>query len=343
MFGDANALLASEKEVLKEIEMQTRKLGNSDLHITPVGYGAWAIGGSGWQFAWGSQDDKDSIAAIHRSLELGVNWIDTAAVYGLGHAEEVVGRALKDWRGSRPYVFTKCGLRWGFKGEVHKVLSADSIREEVENSLRRLSVDVLDLYQIHWPPDPDSDELEEGWSTLVDLKGEGKVRWIGVSNFTVQQLRRARAIAPVTSLQPPYSLVHREIEDEILPYCQRQGIGVIVYSPMASGLLTGAMTRERAANFPADDWRRNNPEFREPRLSQNLQLVERLRNVAARYGTTPGPIAIAWTLRLPAVTGAIVGARNAKQAEEVMRAGEIKLTPQDIAEIEGTAAQAAVR
>src|ERR1700674_2164811 len=233
--------------------MQTRKLGNSDMHITPVGYGAWAVGGSGWDFAWGVQDDNDSIGAIHRSLELGVNWIDTAAVYGLGHSEEVVGRALKDWRGSRPYVFTKCGLRWGFKGEVHKVLSADSIREEVENSLRRLSVDVIDLYQIHWPPDPDSDELEEGWSTLADLKREGKVRWIGVSNFNVQQMRRAQDIAPVTSLQPPYSLVHREIEDEILPYCLRQGIGVIVYSPMASGLLTGAMTRERAASLPKDD------------------------------------------------------------------------------------------
>src|SRR5712692_5472724 len=341
LFGNANAFLVSAKEVLQEIEMQTRKLGNSDLHITPVGYGAWAIGGSGWQFAWGSQDDNDSIAAIHRSLELGVNWIDTAAVYGLGHSEELVGRALKDWRGSRPYVFTKCGLRWGFKGEVYKVLSAESIREEVENSLRRLSVDVIDLYQIHWPPDSDSDELEEGWSTLVDLKREGKVRWIGVSNFSVQQLRRAQFIAPVTSLQPPYSLLHREIEDEILPYCQRKDIGVIVYSPMASGLLTGAMTRERAAELPKDDWRRTSPEFREPKLSQNLELVERLKKVAARYARTPGEIAIAWTLRLPAVTGAIVGARNANQAEGVMRAGEIKLTSQDFAEIEGTVAQVA--
>ena len=236
--------------------MQTLKLGNSDLHITRVGYGAWAIGGSGWQFAWGSQDDNESIAAIHRALELGVNWIDTAAVYGLGHSEEVVGRALKSWRGSRPYVFTKCGLRGDANGEVQKVLTADSIRGEVEDSLRRLSVDVIDLYQIHWPPDPDSPELEEGWSTLADLKREGKVRWIGVSNFDVQQLRRAQTIAPVTSLQPRYSLVHREIEDEILPYCLSEGIGVIVYSPMASGLLTGAMTRERAAKLPADDWRR---------------------------------------------------------------------------------------
>src|SRR3977135_4228490 len=230
-FGNANALLASEKEVLKEIEMQTRKLGNSDLHINPVGYGAWAFGGSGWQFAWGSQDDNDSIAAIHRSLELGFTWIATAAVYGLGHSEEVVARALKEWRGSRPYVFTKCGLRWDSEGQVQKVLSAESIRSEVENSLRRLAVDVIDLYQIHWPPEPDSPELEEGWSTLANLKREGKVRWIGVSNFDVQQLRRARAISPVTSLQPRYSLVHREIEDEILPYCLTQGVGVIVYSP----------------------------------------------------------------------------------------------------------------
>jgi aryl-alcohol dehydrogenase-like predicted oxidoreductase len=211
--------------------MQTRKLGNSDLNITPVGYGAWAVGGSGWQYAWGSQDDSDSIAAIHRALELGVNWIDTAAVYGLGHSEEVVARALKSWSGPRPYVFTKCGLRWDSKGEVRKVLSADSIRGEVEDSLRRLSTDVIDLYQIHWPPDPDSSELEEGWSTLAELQREGKVRWIGVSNFDVQQLRCAQAIAPVTSLQPRYSLVHPEIEDEILPYCLRQGIGVVVLFP----------------------------------------------------------------------------------------------------------------
>ncbi len=297
--------------------MQMRKLGNSDLHVTPVGYGAWAIGGSGWQFAWGSQNDKDSMAAIHRSLELGVNWIDTAAVYGLGHSEEVVARALKDWHGSKPYIFTKCGLRWDGKGEVQKVLSADSIRGEVENSLRRLSVDAIDLYQIHWPPDPDSAALEEGWSTLANLKREGKVRWIGVSNFNVQQLRRAQAIAPVTSLQPRYSLVHREIEDEILPYCLSEGIGVIVYSPMASGLLTGAMTRERAARLSQDDWRRGHPDFTEPNLSHNLALVECLREIANRHNRFVGEVAIAWALRHPAVTGAIVGARNARQAEEV--------------------------
>jgi aryl-alcohol dehydrogenase-like predicted oxidoreductase len=314
--------------------MQTRKLGNSDLRITPVGYGAWAIGGSGWQFAWGSQNDNDSVAAIHRSLELGVNWIDTAAVYGLGHSEEVVARALKSWSGPRPYVFTKCGLRWDTQGNVRKVLKADSIQREVEDSLRRLSVDVIDLYQIHWPPEPDSGELEEGWSMLARLKQQGKVRWIGVSNFNVQQLRRAQAIGPVTSLQPPYSLVHREIEDQVLPYCLREGIGVIVYSPMASGLLTGAMTRERALQLPKDDWRKNHPDFTEPQLSRNLALVDRLQEIGRRYNRSAGEVAVAWTLHHPAVTGAIVGARNASQAEGVMRVGEFRLANEDVTEIE---------
>src|ERR1700756_3453535 len=313
--------------------MKTRKLGNSDLHITPVGYGAWAIGGSGWQFAWGAQNDNDSVAAIHRSLELGVNWIDTAAVYGLGHSEEVVARALKSWSGPRPYVFTKCGLRWDTQGNVRKVLKADSIQREVEDSLRRLSVDVIDLYQIHWPPEPDSGELEEGWSMLAHLKQQGKVRWIGVSNFNVQQLRRAQAIAPVTSLQPRCSLVHREIEDEILPYCMSEGIGVIAYSPMASGLLTGAMTRERAARLPKDDWRREDPDFEEPNLSHNLALVERMREIANNHDRFVGEVAIAWTLHHPAVTGAIVGARNARQAEEVMRAADLHLTEEEVTEI----------
>jgi len=314
--------------------MQTRKLGNSDLHITPVGYGAWAIGGSGWQFAWGSQDDNDSIDAIHRALELGVNWIDTAAVYGLGHSEEVVARALKSWSGPRPYVFTKCGLRWDDDGNVRKVLTADSIRHEVEDSLRRLAVEVIDLYQIHWPPDPDSAELEEGWSTLASLQRQGKVRWIGVSNFNVQQLRRAQAVASVTSLQPRYSLVHREAEDQVLPLCRRENIGVIVYSPMASGLLTGAMTRERAARLSKDDWRRTHPDFTEPNVSRNLALVERLHRIARRHNTSAGEVAIAWTLRNAVVTGAIVGARNAHQAEGVMRAGELRLTDEEVSEID---------
>ena len=314
--------------------MQTKQLGNSDLHITPVGYGAWAIGGSGWQFAWGSQNDEDSIAAIHRALELGVNWIDTAAAYGLGHSEEVVARALKEWSGSRPYIFTKCGLRWDATRNVQKNLAADSIRREVEDSLRRLQVDVIDLYQIHWPPEPDSAQLEEGWSTMANLRREGKVRWIGVSNFDVKQLRRAKAIAPITSLQPPYSLINRSVEEDILPYCLREGIGVIVYSPMQSGLLTGAMTRERVSRLPQDDWRKTDPEFNEPKLSRNLAIVDRLKEIAQRHGRSPGEVAIAWTLRNPAVTGAIVGARNARQANGVMHAAELRLSDKEVNEIE---------
>ena len=286
---------------------------------------------------------RTSIAAVHRSLELGVNWIDTAPVYGTGHSEEIVASALKEWRGSRPYVFTKCVMRWDEKGRVTTVFNRDSIRRECADSLRRLQVDVIDLYQMHWPPADNGPRLEEAWQTMAGLQKEGKVRWIGVSNFTVAQIERAEKIAPVISLQPPYSLIHRQIETETLPYCEKQGIGVIVYSPMASGLLTGAMTRERAAKLPDDDWRKHSPEFSEPNLSKNLKLVERLKKVAARYGRTPGDVAVAWTLRLPAITGAIVGARNARQAEDVMRAGELELTPQDIAEIEGTTAAHAGR
>lgn len=321
--------------------LPTTRLGWTGMHLTRVGFGAWAIGGGDWAYAWGNQDDAASIAAIRHAVESGVNWIDTAAVYGLGHSEEVVARALKSWTGPRPYIFTKCGLRWDAQGNVQKLLSAESIRREVEDSLRRLSLEVIDLYQIHWPPDPDSSALEEGWSTLADLKREGKVRWIGVSNFNVRQLRRAQAIAPVTSLQPPYSLVHREIEAEILPYCLREGIGVIVYSPMASGLLTGAMTRERAARLPKDDWRRTNPDFTEPNLSRNLELVERLREIAKRHNRSIGEVAVAWTLRNPAVTGAIVGARNARQAEGVMRAGDLRLNDKEVNEIEDFLAETA--
>jgi aryl-alcohol dehydrogenase-like predicted oxidoreductase len=323
--------------------METRQLGNSDLHITPVGYGAWAIGGSGWDFAWGHQEDADSIAAIHRSLELGANWIDTAAAYGVGHSEEVVAQALNDWRGPRPYVFTKCVLRWDDKGHVTQNHSAQSIRRECEDSLRRLQVHVIDLYQMHWPPSDNGPGLEEAWQTMASLQKEGKVRWIGVSNFDVTQTKRAQKIAPATSSQPPYSLIRRQVEKEILPYCKEQGIGVVAYAPMASGLLTGAMTRERAAALPPDDFRSKSPEFREPRLSKNIELVERLRKVAARHGRNPGEVAIAWVLSNPAVTGAIVGARNAKQAEGVMRAGELKLTPEEIVEIEGAAAAVAAR
>jgi aryl-alcohol dehydrogenase-like predicted oxidoreductase len=321
--------------------METRQLGKSDLNITPVGYGAWAIGGGGWQWGWGSQDDNDSIAAIHRALELGVNWIDTAAVYGLGHSEEVVGRALKAWSGAKPYVFTKCGLTWDARGNIQKVLHADSICREVEDSLRRLAVNTIDLYQIHWPPDPDSPELEEGWSILAALQRQGKVRWIGVSNFDVAQLRRAQSIAPITSLQPPYSLINRRVEQDILPYCLREGIGVIAYSPMASGLLTGAMTRERVAGLARDDWRKSDPEFNEPRLTRNLARAEQLREIGRRHGRSPGEVAIAWTLHNPAVTGAIVGARNAGQVDGAMRAGEFQLTNEEVNEIEGSSAESA--
>ncbi len=313
--------------------MQSRTLGNSDLKITPVGYGAWAIGGSGWQFAWGPQNDNDSIAAIHRSLELGVNWIDTAAVYGLGHSEEVVGRALKSWTGPRPYIFTKCVRRLDEHGQLRTILKSNSIREELEGSLRRLQVETIDLYQIHWPPNPDSSDLEEGWMTLANLQREGKVRWIGVSNFKVDQLRRASAIAPITSLQPRYSLIHREVESEILPYCERHGIGVIVYSPMGSGLLTGAMTRARIAKLPEDDWRKRHSDFQEPNLSRNLSLVELLEQIAHKHGRSAGEVAIAWTLQNPAVTGAIVGARNAKQADGVMRAADLRLSGDEILQI----------
>jgi aryl-alcohol dehydrogenase-like predicted oxidoreductase len=312
--------------------MNTKKLGDSDLMITPIGFGAWAVGGR-WQFGWGEQSVRDSIAAIRRALELGINWIDTAAVYGLGHSEEVVAKALRNWTGNRPYVFTKCGMLWNEKGEISYSLRPASIRRECEASLRRLNVDVIDLYQIHWPAD-DLVETLEGWATMADLQTEGKVRWIGVSNFNVKQIRRAKAIAPVTSMQPPYSLIHREVEEDILPYCLREGIGVIVYSPMASGLLTGAMTRERAAKLPKDDWRSGHPDFQEPRLSRALELVEKLREIGNRHGRSPGEVAIAWTLRNPAVTGAIVGARNARQANGVMRAGELRLSDKEVNEIE---------
>jgi aryl-alcohol dehydrogenase-like predicted oxidoreductase len=314
--------------------MKTKQLGNSDLFISPVGYGSWAIGGSGWQFAWGKQNDKDSIAAIHRALDLGVNWIDTAAVYGLGHSEEVVAQALASYTGPRPYVFTKCGLRWDAQGQTHPVLRAASIRQECEDSLRRLKVETIDLYQIHWPVE-DTNELEDGWSTMAELQDEGKVRWIGVSNFNVEQMKRAQAIAPITSLQPPYSLVHPEVEAEILPFCESEGIGAIVYSPMASGLLTGAMTRERISKLPEDDWRKHHPDFNEPGLSVNLALVERLRGVAERRGYSPGAVAIAWTLRNPAVTGAIVGARKPEQVAEVVAAAAISFTKSDLSRIEG--------
>ena len=311
--------------------MQTRRLGNSDLHITPLGIGAWAMGGGGWAFAWGPQDDRESIAAIHAAVDRGLNWIDTAAVYGLGHSEEVVGRALQGLP-KRPYVFTKCELVWNGQGEITQCLKADSLRRECEASLRRLQIDAIDLYQIHWPL-PNAD-IEEGWDTLARLQQEGKVRWIGVSNFSVAQLERVHPIAPVTSLQPPYSLLFRGIEAEALPYARQHHIGVLSYSPMKHGLLSGAMTRERIAALPADDHRRRRPEFQEPALTRILELVEKLRDVGRRHGRTPGEVAIAWVLRHPAITGAIVGLRNPQQLEGVIGAADLQLSAGEVAEIE---------
>jgi aryl-alcohol dehydrogenase-like predicted oxidoreductase len=318
----------------QQTKLPTTRLGGTDLEITRLGFGAWAIGGTGYEFAWGAQDDDESLAAIGRALDLGVNWIDTAAVYGFGHSEEVVGRALGGRR-ERPYVFTKASLLDGGGGRVAHSLKRDSLRREVEASLARLGVDAIDLYQIHWPdPEPD---IEEGWATFAELKEEGLVRHIGVSNFTVEQLRRIQAIAPVETLQPPYSLVDRGVEGEILPFADREGIGVIVYSPMGSGLLTGAMTRDRIAHLPDDDWRRRADQFTEPRLSRNLTLVERLRAVAGRHDTTPGAVAVAWTLRNPAVDGAIVGFRRPDQVDPILAAASLALTDDDVTTIGGAA------
>jgi aryl-alcohol dehydrogenase-like predicted oxidoreductase len=312
--------------------LRTAQLGRTGLQITRVGFGAWAIGGGGWEFGWGPQDDDQSIAAVHRALELGVNWIDTAAAYGFGRSEEVVGRALEGVA-ERPYVFTKCSLVEGPDRSVVHDLSRDSVLREVEASLKRLGIDAIDLYQIHWPiPEP---QIEEGWAALAELKEQGLVRHIGVSNFDVDQLRRIRHIAPVETLQPPYSLVAREVEGEVLPFVEREGVGVIVYSPMGSGLLTGRMTRERLAAMSDDDWRRRDPRFREPQLSRHLALVARLDTVARRHDTTPGTVAIAWALRNPAVDAAIVGFRRPDQVDPLLPAADLVLSAEDLAEIEG--------
>ncbi|HUV96738.1 MAG TPA: aldo/keto reductase [Acidobacteriaceae bacterium] len=307
-----------------------RTLGNSDLQLTPIGFGAWAIGGGDWAFAWGAQDDNDSIAAIHRALDLGINWIDTAAIYGLGHSEEVVGRALKS-TSSKPYVFTKCGICWGADRAPYRSLKSDSVTKELEASLRRLDVETIDLYQIHWPdPDPD---IEEAWETLARLREQGKIRWIGVSNFNVDQMKRAQKIAPITSLQPPYSMLRPAIETEILPFVQKNGIGVISYSPMVSGLLTGKMTAERVAAMPADDWRRKAVEFNEPRLSRNLRLVDLLREIGNGHSVTPGVVAVAWTLHHPGITAAIVGGRTPTQVQELSAALHFRLSDDEYTRI----------
>ena len=319
--------------------MQTRQLGRTDRHITPIGFGAWAIGGE-WRFGWGPQDDAESVAAIRQAVSRGMNWIDTAPAYGLGHSEDVVARALADIpRAERPYVFTKCSLVWGEDRVVTHNLSSASLRREVEDSLRRLQVEAIDLYQIHWPrwqavSEPSPGSVEEAWHTLAELKQQGKLRHIGVSNFTVEDLKAAEAIAPVASLQPPYSMLRRAIEAEVLPYCLQTNIGVLVYSPMQSGLLTGAMTRERLEGLAASDWRRNNKEFQEPQLTANLALVVVLRGIGARYGRSPGEVASAWTLRQPVVTAAIVGGRSASQVDGVVGAADFRLSTEELAEIE---------
>jgi aryl-alcohol dehydrogenase-like predicted oxidoreductase len=314
--------------------MEKKRLGNSDMELTPIGFGAWAIGGGDWAFSWGPQDDNDSIAAIHKALDLGINWIDTAAVYGLGHSEEVVARALKT-ASQKPYVFTKCGLVWNEKREVGNDLK--QVRRECEDSLRRLGVETIDLYQMHWPK-PDED-IEEAWGVMADLKKEGKVRWIGVSNFSVAQMERAIKIAPITSNQPPYSMLNRAVEAEVLPFCEKNGIGTISYAPMHSGLLTGAMTKERVANLPEDDFRKRAKNYQEPLLSRNLAVADFLAVIGKRHGVSAGVVAIAWVLHHSAVTAAIVGGRSAKQVEGVIPAAEFRLSEGEFGEIQAYLAE----
>ena len=320
----------------RNIDLEKRQFGSTDMQITPVGFGAWALGGGDWVYSCGPQDDAESVAAIHRALDLGINWIDTAAGYGLGHSEEVIGKTLANMS-DRPYVFTKCSLTWNEHGQFVDSLKRESIRRECENSLRRLKLECIDLYQIHWPR-PDED-LEEGWETLSELKREGKVRWIGVSNFSVSQMRRIQKIAPINTLQPPYSLVRPEVQQEILPFCQENNIGVIVYSPMYSGLLTGKMTAERIKNMPPDDWRQRDPEFQSPRLERNLEIVAALTEIGNKHGVEPGVVAIAWTLRNPAVTGAIVGQRRPSQVDGIFPAATFRLSPAEIAQLDAILAK----
>lgn len=311
--------------------MKTRKLGNSDLELTVIGLGTWAQGGAGWKFSWGPQDDDQSIAAIHQAVDSGINWIDTAAVYGLGHAEEVVGKAIKGMS-DPPVIATKCSRNWDSEGNIVKIQTRDSIRQEVENSLRRLQVEVIDLYQVHWP-EPD-EQIEEGWETMTELVEEGKVRFIGVSNYSVDQLKRISRIQKPASLQPPYSMITPEFEESLLPYCKKNNIGVVAYSPMYKGLLTGKITRERIATLPQDDHRRKDPNFNEPRLSKNLHIVEQLSALARHLHITVAQLSIAWVLRWPAVTSAIVGARNPQQLRETVEAGQIELSEDVVAEID---------
>jgi aryl-alcohol dehydrogenase-like predicted oxidoreductase len=310
--------------------LPTKTLGNSDLQLSPIGFGAWAIGGGNWDFAWGAQDDAESIHAIHQALDEGINWIDTAAIYGLGHSEEIVAKAVKSST-QKPLIFTKCSMRWDSERKIYRSLKAASVAEELEASLRRLGTETIDLYQIHWP-NPEG-EIEEGWAELARQQKAGKIRWIGVSNFNVAQMQRVQAIAPITSLQPPYSMLRPVVEEEILPYCLQNDIGVINYSPMVSGLLTGRMSAERVAAMPADDWRRKAVEFNEPRLSRNLRLVEVLREIGLAHQVQPGVVAVAWTLHHPAITAAIVGGRSAGQVTGLAPALHFRLTEEEFARI----------
>jgi aryl-alcohol dehydrogenase-like predicted oxidoreductase len=318
--------------------LRKSELGDTGIALSAIGLGTWALGGPGWAFGWGPQTDSDSIATIRRAVQLGIDWIDTAPIYGLGRAEEIVARALSEMPASeRPRVFTKCGLAWKKRRILHR-LKAESVRSQVEGSLARLRVEVLDLVQVHWPdatPGGPAPDLEEGWTALARLRQEGKIRHVGASNFDVTELERVSRIAPVASLQPPYSLLRRGIEEEILPYCLRRRIGVIVYSPLHSGLLTGTMTRERIRSLPDDDWRKTrSDELLEPRLSRNLDVVEALRRIGAARGRSPIELAIAWAISHPAVTGAIVGARRPDQLDEIARAAEIALTPTERVELD---------
>jgi aryl-alcohol dehydrogenase-like predicted oxidoreductase len=315
--------------------MQTRKLGYTELHLTTVGFGAWAIGGGDWEWGWGPQQDADSESAIHKALDLGLNWIDTAAAYGLGHSEEVVGKAIQGKR-DEILIATKCSLVWEDPktGKISNRLKAWSVRKEAEDSLHRLNTDVIDLYQIHWP-NPDAD-IEEGWAEIARLIQEGKVRYGGVSNFSVSQLKRIQPIHPVASLQPPYNMFEREVEDELLAYCAEQNIGVVAYSPMASGFLTGKYTREKIKEMPSEDWRVNHSShFQEPELSVNLEAVEKLTKIAKSFEHSLGELSVAWVLRCPQVTSAIVGARRPDQIAQIAPAGDWELDEDTIEEIEG--------
>jgi aryl-alcohol dehydrogenase-like predicted oxidoreductase len=312
--------------------MQTRRLGYSDLQLSTVGLGTWAMGGGGWLFSWGEQDDEASIAAIRAGLDAGINWIDTAAIYGHGHSETTVGRAIEGRR-DEVIVATKCGRVWeGDSRVIGKSLRRDSIFAEVDASLRRLRTEVIDLYQIHWP-EPD-EQVEEGWTAVADLVRAGKVRYGGVCNFNVSQLERAQRIHPIASLQPPYSMLRRDIEPEIVPWCAAHRVGIVAYSPMQTGLLTGTFSHERAAALAEDDWRRRSPFFQEPQLSATLAMVDGLRPIAARLGITVSQLALAWVLRLETVTSAIAGARSPQQIQETVRGGDVQLDGAIVAEIE---------